>query len=507
MQRLKVLIVNGHPRKGSFSEALAEAYVAGALEANTSARKLTLYELSFDPNVTGLSPKDQLTEPDIAGAITLIDWADHIVFIYPTWWGTMPALLKGFIDRVFTAGFAFMEIEGGTGYAPLLRGKSAQLITTMDTPYLVFQLIYRAPGVNAMRRATLEFCGMECARTMTLGPMNKSTDVQREKWIAKIKAEGRKLKRGALSPAKRFRILTINWLKALRLQFYPMTFIAYAVGAFAAKKIGHEFVLTSFFLGYLWLFFLEAATVLLNEYFDYSADKKNHYFGPFTGGSRVLVDKLLSFTQIRTGIGISLSLAIVTLTILIFNLEAVRSSFFASMLLTVLALGYTVPPLKLSYHGFGELTVGITHSFAVIICGYLFMGGSISDTFPWIIGLPLFLAVLPSIILAGIPDYDADKQAGKNTLAVKLGRRSAARLALLFTWMASGMLIMFNVLDMFNETFSGAYYFAIPNAILLSFFITRYITQSASAKRIDSLIVISLFYLIWFALIPLINLS
>jgi len=115
--------------------------------------------------------------------------------------------------------------------------------------------------------------------------------------------------------------------------------------------------------------------------------------------------------------------------------------------------------------------------------------------------------VLPSIILAGIPDYDADKQAGKNTLAVKLGRRSAARLALLFTWMASGMLIMFNVLDMFNETFSGAYYFAIPNAILLSFFITRYITQSASAKRIDSLIVISLFYLIWFALIPLINLS
>jgi 1,4-dihydroxy-2-naphthoate octaprenyltransferase len=324
----------------------------------------------------------------------------------------------------------------------------------------------------------------------------------------KATTEGESLKGGALSLKKRLWIKTLTWLKALRLQFYPMTFVAYTMGAFAAGRYGYEFNSLIFWLGYVWLFFLEAATVLLNEYFDYSADKNNRYFGPFTGGSRVLVDRLLTFSQIKQGIALSLGLALISLVILLVSLEdSVNAALLTSVVLTILALGYTVPPLKLSYHSLGEVTVGVTHSFAVIICGYLFMGGHISDQFPWLIGLPLFLAVLPSIILAGIPDYDSDKQAGKKTFAVRFGKKSAARLAMAFTWLASATLVAFSVFNVLPEAFTGVYYFAIPHAFLLSFFLMKYIYQPGSSKRIDSLMVMSLIYLIWFGLIPLINLS
>lgn len=505
---MNVLIINGHPRKDSFSEAIVSSYVRGAKKASVNTATLTLYEQTFDLNVTAASPKAQYMEPCIIHARELIKWAHHVVFVYPTWWGTMPALLKGFIDRVFTEGFAFHDIEGGTGYAPLLRGKTAQIITTMDTPHLVYQLLYRAPGHNAMRRATLEFCGFQMARTISFSPIRNSTERQRLKWLAVSEKAGESLKSGSLSPFKKLSVKIFIWLKALRLQFYPMTFIAYATGALAAEKFGFSFSFSNFWLGYLWLFFLEAATVLLNEYFDYSSDNKNRYFGPFTGGSRVLVDQLLTFPEVRKGIFVFLFLTATTLAAIIFRIDhSVEQVLPFSLLVVVLALGYTVPPLNLSYRGLGELTVGLTHSFAVIVCGYLFMGGHVSDYLPWILGTPLFIAVLPSIILAGIPDYDADKEAGKKTLAVQFGKKNAAGMALAFTWLALIVLMAFSVFRVLPEAFKGLPFFALPHAIFLTFFLTRYIKYPRASNRIDTMLIISLIYLVWFGLIPLINLA
>src|SRR5690606_13776954 len=127
---------------------ISNAYIQGAESAGVIIKYLPLSGSLFNLNVTHHSPKQQSDEPVITEAREMILWADHLVFIYPTWWGTTPALLKGFIDRVFTEGFAFSDTEGGTGYLPLLKGKTAEIITTMDTPKLVYQLIYRAPGHN-----------------------------------------------------------------------------------------------------------------------------------------------------------------------------------------------------------------------------------------------------------------------------------------------------------------------------------------------------------------------
>src|SRR5215468_10574011 len=88
-------------------------------------KRLHVGDMTFNPNVVAGSPRNQPTEPSIAEAMELLEWADHIVFVFPTWWGTMPAALKGFLDRVLMPGFAFEEHEDGPGWTKLLTGRSA----------------------------------------------------------------------------------------------------------------------------------------------------------------------------------------------------------------------------------------------------------------------------------------------------------------------------------------------------------------------------------------------
>jgi len=504
---MQVLIINGHPRKNSLSAALTDAYADGARNAGVELNVIFVTDLRFNLHVTHPTPHLQELEPDIMHAQELIRWADHIVFIYPTWWGTMPALLKGFIDRVFISGFAFEEIEGGTGYAPLLTGRTAQVITTMDTPPLIYKFIYRAPGNNAMNKALLGFCGFVLLPALNFGTVRHSTRPTREKWLLNAYAQGLKLKNGVLSAGQKLRLKIFAWIKAIRLQFYPMSFIAYSAGALGARNNNYGFDSTIFWLGYLWLFFAEVATVLSNEYFDYSSDRQNKFFGPFTGGSRVIVNKQISFREMKAGILIALIFAMSSLLLLLFSFHgALTNIVLINVIFLLLALGYTVPPLKLSYRSLGELTVGVTHSFAVIACGYLFQGGSLEDSFSWWLSLPLFFSVLPSIILAGIPDYDADSSAYKKTIAVRLGARGAIQLAIAFTIISAISVIVFALSNILPRVFSGILYFVIPHAGLLIFLLSRQLNKGRIHGRIDALIVAALSYLLWFAIVPLVNL-
>jgi 1,4-dihydroxy-2-naphthoate octaprenyltransferase len=504
---MNVLLINGHPRKNSLSTALMNSYLEGAQQSGTECKVLFVIDLQFNLHVTHCTPHQQESEPSIAEAQELIKWADHIVFIYPTWWGTMPALLKGFIDRVFISGFAFEEIEGGTGYAPLLPGKTAQIITTMDTPPLIYKLVYRAPGNNAMAKSILGFCGFIMLPALNFGPVRHSTEATRKKWLFKSWQQGYKLKNGVLSARKKITLKAIAWIKAIRLQFYPMTFIAYTAGALGAKNNNYGFHSQAFWYGYLWLFFAEVATVLSNEYFDYSTDRSNKFFGPFNGGSRVIVNRLLSFKEIKTGIAIAIVLALSSFSVLLWRLGSTLNNIvLISAAFFVVALGYTIPPLKLSYRGLGELTVGITHSFAVVLCGYLFQGGSLQDSFSWWLSLPLFLSVLPSIILAGIPDYEADAIADKKTIAVRLGSRGAIQLAIFFTAISALSVIIFSLSGILPKTFSGILYGVIPHSILLVTLLGRHLQKKLIQGRIDALIITALTYLMWFAIVPLLNL-
>ena len=506
---MNVLIILGHPRTDSLCGALADAFGKGATEAGAAVRRLDLATLDFDPDVHTPSPNQQAFEADLLTARELIRWAEHLVFVYPTWWGTMPALLKGFLDRVLTPEFAFRTCEGGTGYQGLLGGRSAQLITTMDTPPLIHRLVYRQPGRNAMARATLGFCGIRPVRSLVCGSVKDASQEQRQHWLEQARRHGRSLERGRISPGEQFRHKAGAWLKGMRLQFYPMTWLAYTAGALAASPADGVFGNPLFWLGYLCLFLIEVATVLINEWVDFQSDRNNRFFSTFTGGSRVLVEGLLSLRELRIGIVVVL-VAFLAASALLLSLLPASARVAVSVLgvvMTLLAIGYTAPPLKLSYRGLGELDVSLTHSIGVILCGYVFLGGAWNDALPWLLSLPLLLAIMPSITLSGIPDLEADAAAGKRTLAVRLGQRGALMLALGFTLLAGGAGLISQMMNLAGGAFEGIAYAVIPHAALLWWLLAKRIESGKPAGRIDGLMAASLTYVLWFGLFPLFRLA
>jgi putative NADPH-quinone reductase/1,4-dihydroxy-2-naphthoate octaprenyltransferase len=501
---LKVLIVVGHPRRQSLCQALAGAYGAGARRAGANVCELRLAEFSFDPHVRSFDPTVQPVEESIVHARALLAWADHIVFVYPTWWGTMPALLKGFLDRVLAPGFAFTENE--RGYVPLLGGKSAELLTTMDTPRWVYRWIYGAPGHKAMARATLGFCGIEVVRVAGFGTVKGSSLEERQAWLEQAQRRGLQLRAGALPWRRAILRKAAAWLQALRLQFYPMTWLAYGIGALAATGSPGAVLPVAFWWGLACLFFIEVAAVLTNERYDFDTDRLNQNFGPFTGGSRVLVDGKLSVHEVSYGIAAALGLAAASGAALMVAIGPNLSALFALIVLTVLALGYTAPPLELSYRGLGELDVGITHSLGAVLCGFVFQGGTWSAPGPWLLSLPLGLAVLPSITLSGVPDHDADRLAGKGSLAVRAGVPGAYLIAAICTVLAAAAAIMLAHASRVAQVFAGIEYGVLPHAVVLLVLLAAHIQRNAGARRIDALMAVALSYILWFALVPLVNL-
>ena len=149
-------------------------------------------DLSLDPVLPKGYARIQELEPDLLAAQAAVTWAQHIVFVYPTWWGGMPALLKGFIDRVFLPGFAFRYREDSPFWDRLLTGRSAHLLVTMDTPPWYYRLVYRMPGHNQMKRTILEFSGIKPVAVSSFGPVKGSSQQQREKWLGKAREYGRK---------------------------------------------------------------------------------------------------------------------------------------------------------------------------------------------------------------------------------------------------------------------------------------------------------------------------
>lgn len=192
--RKKVLIIIGHPNKESYCGALAASYREGATESGAEIREVFLADLRFDPVLHSAYKSSQELEPDLVAAQESIKWADHIVWVYPIWWGTMPALLKGFLDRTFLPGFAFKYRENSRWWDKYLTGRSARMIVTMDAPPLYDSLMYFGGGRRTMKKAVLEFCGIKPVGVTAFGSVRASDEAKRAKWLASVRQLGRQLK-------------------------------------------------------------------------------------------------------------------------------------------------------------------------------------------------------------------------------------------------------------------------------------------------------------------------
>lgn len=190
----KILIIQGHPDEESYNTALAEAYKKGAEEAGAEIKEIIIRDLNFSPNLKYGYRKRTELEPDLLAAWEKILWAEHLVWIYPVWWGSVPAIMKGFIDRLFLPGFAFKKRENSVWWDKLLTGKSARIISTLDQPAWYYWLINRRPSYYAMKKLTLNFVGIEPVKATTIAPIRLSTEKFRAKGLEKVEKLGKYMK-------------------------------------------------------------------------------------------------------------------------------------------------------------------------------------------------------------------------------------------------------------------------------------------------------------------------
>jgi len=191
-----MLVINGHPRANSFCDALEQSYVESIDSSIQSIQVLRLRDLKFDLSLS--RPREQSgkeLEPDLLNAQKLITQADHLVWIYPNWWGTFPALVTGFIDRTFIPGFAFTYQKTSPFPQKLLLGKTARVLVTMDGPGWWYRYAMGAGGDRAMKHSTLEFSGIKVLGIHHFGDLRGKKISPATKHLERVRNIGKKDRR------------------------------------------------------------------------------------------------------------------------------------------------------------------------------------------------------------------------------------------------------------------------------------------------------------------------
>jgi len=188
----KITVILGHPSRESFCGAIMQSYVEGAREGGAEVKEIYLGDLKFDPILwKGYSAIQELEE-DLKKTQEDMRSADHLVFIYPTWWGGMPALMKGFVDRIFLPGFGFKFHKGQSYPDRLLSGKSARIIVTMDNKQKLSEKLFGAPSVVALKEIVLEFCGVNPVDITIVSSLRKFDDEKKKAFLLDIREKGRR---------------------------------------------------------------------------------------------------------------------------------------------------------------------------------------------------------------------------------------------------------------------------------------------------------------------------
>ncbi len=193
---MNILIINAHNRENSFCSALAEAYKEGACSFGHHVQILNLRDMELDKYLRYGHEKIYEPEGDVLKAQELISWANHLVFVYPTWWAGLPALLRLFFEMVFSPGFAFKYHDRMgkkiVSWDKLLKGKSARIISTMDAPPWYYKWIIGDPGGKIMRKGILGFSGISPVKTTYFGSVKLSTEKHRADWLKIARNLGQK---------------------------------------------------------------------------------------------------------------------------------------------------------------------------------------------------------------------------------------------------------------------------------------------------------------------------
>ncbi len=191
MKTKKILVLLGNPDKNSFSGSVADEYEKSAKGAGHEVVRVNLGDLNFDPILHKGYKEIQALEPDLIKLQETWRWADHVVIVYPNWWCTMPALLKGMFDRMYLPGFAFNFDKVTKKVVQRLKGKTARVIVLAGTASPFMTWLKYGDFTNEIAFGILGFSGMK-TRISAFGPCDKVNDACRAKWMRKIEKLGAK---------------------------------------------------------------------------------------------------------------------------------------------------------------------------------------------------------------------------------------------------------------------------------------------------------------------------
>lgn len=186
----RIAIIVGHARKDTFCEALGEAYRRGAEAGGHNPWLFVTSKMTFDPILHEGFTKIQPLENDLQAAHDAIEEADHLVLIFPLWLGTLPAIFKGFLERVLQPDLLEPSKKGK--FIKIFNGKSARVIMTMGTPGFIYRWYFGAFALRMLKRNILGFVGVSPVRSTIHGMIEAVTPETRQLWLADAEAMGRK---------------------------------------------------------------------------------------------------------------------------------------------------------------------------------------------------------------------------------------------------------------------------------------------------------------------------
>jgi len=189
---MKVVIVFNHPYEGSYCNAVLQSVTTGLKKAHHEVDLIHLDHDSFNPVMTAADLKGfrdkKPVDPKVLEYNDRIKNADHLIFIFPIWWELMPALTKGFIDKVIFPGIAYDYTNASnTRMKPLWQQlKGVTLITTMNTPNWAYWLVFGNAIKKAVILGTFWKLGFKNRKWISLNMVKMVTQDKRIKWLAKL---------------------------------------------------------------------------------------------------------------------------------------------------------------------------------------------------------------------------------------------------------------------------------------------------------------------------------
>lgn len=185
-----IVIIVGHARTKTYCEAIGESYLRGAVTAGHEAKLFVTSKLSFAPILHEGFERVQPLERDLKTVHDAMIEADHLVFIFPLWFGTLPAIFKGFLERVLQPDWMAQSKQGK--HPRVLNGKSARIIMTMGMPSFVYRWWYGAHTLRMLKCNTFGTRGVRPVRSMICGNVEAGGPERRRQWLKTIEELGRR---------------------------------------------------------------------------------------------------------------------------------------------------------------------------------------------------------------------------------------------------------------------------------------------------------------------------